>query len=213
MNKTAIVFGATGLIGGFLVRRLAEDHRYAEIKVFTRKPLEWKHHKVDEIITDFKNLDGLRQQVKGDEVFCCLGTTINTAGSQAAFRKVDYELVRWVAAAAAENKIQSFLVVSSIGANANSSNFYLRTKGEMEKAVQAFGFSKCVIVRPSILLGPRKEFRLGESVGKFFAQLFSFLTPAKYKGIQAEQVAHAMIVLANDEKGQGIYENADLLKI
>lgn len=212
MSKTAIVFGATGLIGSELLPQLFADPDYDLVVAFVRKPTGIVAAKLEEVITDFKDLDSLRTQIKGDVVFCCLGTTIATAGSQPAFRKVDYELVRWAAVAASENKVPRFIVVSSMGANADSGNFYLRTKGEMEKAVSALNFDQCVIVRPSMLLGPRKEFRFGEKVGKIVMVAFSFLIPAKYKAIQAKQVAKAMITSVRNNRKSGVIENSELLK-
>lgn len=212
MSKTAIVLGSSGLIGSELLPQLFVDPDYDLVVAFVRKPTGIVAAKLEEVITDFKDLDALRSQVKGDVVYCCLGTTIKTAGTEAAFRKVDYELVRWAAVAAAENKVSRFIVVSSMGANADSGNFYLRTKGEMEKAVSALNFSQCVIVRPSMLLGPRKEFRFGEKVGKVVMTAFSFLIPAKYKAIQAKQVAKAMITTVRENRKSGAVENAELLK-
>jgi hypothetical protein len=148
----------------------------------------------------------------GDVVFCCLGTTIKTAGSEKAFRRVDFELVRWAAVAANENGIKRFLVVSSMGANADSKNFYLRTKGEMEKAITALNFEKCIIARPSMLLGPRKEFRMGEKIGQFFMLAFGLFIPARYKAIQALTVAKALQSTAFDANSFGVLENDALRK-
>lgn len=211
--KTAIVFGATGLIGSFVLQQLLDDERYAEVRVFVRRSIGIHHAKLDEFITDFKNLDDVRAEVRGDDLFCCLGTTIKTAGSEAAFRRVDYEWVRWAAVSAAENGVKRFLVVSSMGAAANSRNFYLRTKGEMETAVQALSFEQCVIVRPSMLLGPRTEFRLGERLGQVFMRAFAWATPKRWKAIQAETVARAMIHAANNTSINGVLENDRLLQL
>ncbi len=197
--KTAVVFGASGLIGSQLLPILFADPDYDLVLVFTRKSLGLVAAKLEEVITDFKDLDSLRAQVKGDVVFCCLGTTINTAGSEAAFRRVDFELVRWCAVAASENKVSRFLVVSSMGANADSRVFYNHTKGEMEKAVSALKFEQCVILRPSMLYGPRKDFRFGERVGQFFMFLFWLLIPAKYKPIHARTVAQKMNALSKSD--------------
>jgi uncharacterized protein YbjT (DUF2867 family) len=210
--KTAVVFGSTGLIGSFLLRQLLADDRYAEVRIFVRKPTGIRHAKLDEVVTDFKQLDALRKEVKGDEVFCCLGTTIKTAGSEAAFRRVDYELVRWSALSAKENGVKSFLVVSSIGAAASSRNFYLRTKSEMELAVSSAGFEKCVIVRPSMLLGPRTEKRLGENIGKVIMKAFAFAVPKHWKAVQAEDVAASLIIAANSDQENGTIENERLIK-
>lgn len=209
--KTAVVFGASGLIGSQLLPILFADPGYDLVLVFTRKSLGLVAAKLEEVITDFKDLDSLRTQVKGDVVFCCLGTTINTAGSEAAFRRVDFELVRWCAVAASENKVPRFLVISSMGADPDSRIFYNRTKGEMEKAVSALKFEQCVILRPSMLYGPRKEFRFGERVGQFFMFLFWLLIPAKYKPIHARTVARKMNALANSEFS-GTIESGEIRK-
>jgi uncharacterized protein YbjT (DUF2867 family) len=211
MAKTAIVFGSTGLIGSFLLPLLFDDPEYDLVIAFNRKPSGIVAAKLEEVITDFKDLDALRKQVKGDVVFCCLGTTINTAGSEAAFRRVDFELVRWCAVAAAENKVPRFLVISAMGANADSKIFYNRTKGEMEKAVSALAFEQCVILRPSMLYGPRKEFRFGERVGQFFMWLFWIFIPGKYKLISAKTVAQKMHDLANGNF-KGVMESDEIRK-
>lgn len=212
MSKTAVVFGASGLVGSQLLPLLFDDPEYDLVLTFNRKPLGIVAAKLEEVITDFKDLDSLRKQVKGDVVFCCLGTTINKAGSEAAFRRIDFELVRWCAVAASENKIPKFLVVSSIGANPDSRNFYYRTKGEMEKAVSVLNFEQCVILRPSMLTGPRKEFRFGERVGQLFMWAFWPLIPAKYKLIHARTVARAMVSIAKTEKISGIVESNEIRK-
>lgn len=213
MRKTAIVFGASGLIGSQLLPILFADPDYDLVLVFTRRSLGLVNAKLEEVITDFKDLDALRKHVKGDVVFNCLGTTINTAGSEAAFRRIDFELVRWTAVAAQENGIPQFLVVSSMGANADSRIFYNRTKGEMEKAVSALSFQQCVILRPSMLYGPRREFRFGEHVAQFFMFLFWPLIPAKYKPVHARTVAKAMVEIAREGKVNGVVESDRIRKI
>ena len=211
MKKTAIVFGASGLTGSFLLPELFADDEYDMVLTFNRKPLGIVSAKLEEFITDFKDLDELRRHVKGDVVFNCLGTTINTAGSEAAFRRIDFELVRWSAVAAAENKIPRFLVISSMGADPDSRIFYNRTKGEMEKAVSALSFQQCVILRPSMLYGPRKDFRFGERVGQFFMWLFWPFIPSKYKLIHARTVARKMAQLAKGEFS-GVLESNQIRK-
>lgn len=206
-RKTAVLFGATGLVGHFLLDALLADERYSAVNVFLRRPSGKTHPKLNEFIVDFSKPDSFRENVRGDELFCCLGTTIRAAGSQEAFRKVDFQFVKDAAEAAKANGIKSFLVVSSLGADAGSLNFYYRTKGEMENAVRAMDFPKCVICRPSMLLGPRNEFRLGEFAGKIIMTAFSFITPAKYKAVKASVVANAMIKAANDPSVNGILES------
>ncbi|HEU4719438.1 MAG TPA: NAD(P)H-binding protein [Bacteroidia bacterium] len=213
MKKTAVVFGATGLTGRNLVRLLCEDERYDVVKIFTRKESGIKGAKIDEIVIDFRKMDDNRKLVTGDEVFCCLGTTIAAAGSEAAFRRVDFEWVRWCAISAAENGVKKFLAISSLGANPASKNFYLRTKGEMEKAVSAVNFEKCAIFRPSMLLGARKEFRFGELTGKFFMRAFSVFVPKKYKAVRSETVAKAMLKVANDAALNGVIGNELILAL
>ncbi len=208
-GKTAIVFGANGLIGSYLLPVLFADPEYDVVLVFARRSLGIVNAKLEEVITDFKDLDSLRKHVKGDVVFNCLGTTINVAGSEEAFRRVDFELVRWSAVAAAENKVPRFLVISSMGADENSKIFYNRTKGEMEKAVSALGFRQCVILRPSMLYGPRKDFRFGERIGQGFMWLFWPLIPGKYKLIHARAVANKMATLAKGDFS-GVMESGEI---
>jgi uncharacterized protein YbjT (DUF2867 family) len=213
MKKTAIVFGATGLVGSFIVERLLSDDRYAQVKIFVRRTTGLQQPKLSEHVIRFEKLDAHRSEVTGDELYCCLGTTIRAAGSKDAFRRVDLEWVMWCATMAKKNAIPSFLVVSSTGADKSSRNFYLRTKGEMEKAVSAMKFEKCVIARPSMLLGSRKEFRIGELIGKAVMRTFGFLVPKRFKAIHAETVARALVHAANDPKINGVLENEMLAKI
>lgn len=211
--KSAIIFGSTGLVGSFVLRQLLSDARYHKIKIFVRKPSGIQHPKLEEVVIDFKQLDNYRDQIHCDDFFCCLGTTIKAAGSQENFRRVDFEWVKWCAETASENKVKNFLVISSLGADATSLNFYYRVKGEMEKAVSALKFEKCVIFRPSMLLGKRNELRLAEMAGKIFMVGLSFLFPAKYKAIKAEVVAKAMIKSANEKGVNGILESDVIRKM
>jgi uncharacterized protein YbjT (DUF2867 family) len=211
MARTAVVFGASGLIGSYLLPILFDDPDYDLVISFARKPSGIVAAKLEEVITDFKDLDSLRKQVKGDVVFCCLGTTINIAGSEAAFRRVDFELVRWTAVAASENKVPRYIVVSSMGADAGSGNLYYRTKGEMEKAISVLSFEQSVILRPSVLYGPRKDFRIGERIGQALMWLFWIFIPAKYKLIHAKTVARKMVLLAKSEYS-GVVESGEIRK-
>ena len=201
------------MIGSYLLPILFADPDYDLVISFVRKPSGIVASKLEEVITDFKDLDSLRSQVKGDVVFCCLGTTIKTAGSESAFRRVDFELVRWCAVAASENKVPRFLVISSMGANADSKIFYNRTKGEMEKAVSALKFEQCVILRPSMLYGPRKDFRFGERVGQVFMWIFWLLIPAQYKLISAKTVALAMEMIAKKGEISSVMMSDQIRKI
>lgn len=208
--KTAIIVGATGLIGKELCKQLIADARYEKVKLLVRKHQELRHPKIEELIIDFNNLNDL--SILGDELYCCLGTTIKTAGSKEAFYKVDYEYVVQIAKQALQSGVRKIVVVSAMAANKNSSVFYNKVKGEMEEAVSQLGFQNCIIVRPSMLLGNRAEFRLGELIGKKVMMALSFLIPAKYKAIYDHQVVKAMIDNCNNsEQKLLIVENDKML--
>lgn len=209
-KKTALIIGASGLIGKQLVQQLLEDNRYEKVTALVRKPLDIRHEKLDQTRYDFDwpNAD----LAIGDELFCCLGTTIKKAGSQAAFRKVDYDCIVETAKIALGNGTKKIAVVSSIGADKDSSIFYNKVKGETEEALRKLNYDACYILRPSLLMGAREELRMGELVGKLFMTAFSFAVPKKYKGIEGKQVAKAMIsVMHSDRTGFQILESDELL--
>jgi uncharacterized protein YbjT (DUF2867 family) len=196
MTKTAILLGSKGLIGNHVLHLLLTDNDYEKVKVFVRKPLLINHPKLEQYIVNFNDSNSFEKLVTGDVIFCCLGTTIKIAGSQDAFRKVDYKYPLTFAQAGKQNNVKQYLIISSMGATTSTSNFYLKTKGEVEAAIKNLNFYSFVILRPSMLLGDRKEFRLGEIIGKVVMQAISFLfigSLKKYKAIQANTVAQAMI--------------------
>lgn len=208
--KTAIIVGATGLVGKELCKQLLADERYDKVKLLVRKSQAVTHPKIEEVIIDFNNLNALN--ITGDELYCCLGTTIKTAGSKEAFYKVDFEYVVQIAKKALHGGVKKVVVVSAMGANKNSSVFYNKVKGEMEGTVSQLGFQNCIIVRPSMLLGNRTEFRLAELIGKKVMTALSFLIPAKYKAIHDYQVANAMVFYCNNTQQKTlIVENQDML--
>jgi uncharacterized protein YbjT (DUF2867 family) len=208
--KTAIVLGATGLIGKKVTEHLLKNDTYSTVIILVRKPLNINHPKLKQHIFNYDAIDNTL--LKGDDLFCCLGTTIKTAGSKEAFRKVDLDYVVNVAKASKGNGINHFAVVSAMGANKNSTVFYNQIKGEMEESIKAIGFNSTYIIRPSLLLGDRKEFRFGELIGKFFMITLSFLIPKKYRAIYDVQVAIAMIhFMSHNEHGFFIKENDELL--
>ncbi|MFP4472045.1 MAG: NAD(P)H-binding protein, partial [Bacteroidales bacterium] len=135
MKRKALIFGATGLTGSFLVEQLCDSEVYEEVVSFSRRRISFEHPKLRELISDLKNPEEIKTEITGDDLFCCLGTTIKKAGNKKNFRHVDHDLPVALSKIAEQNKIKRFLVISSIGANSKSSNFYLRTKGEMEDAV------------------------------------------------------------------------------
>jgi uncharacterized protein YbjT (DUF2867 family) len=201
--KTALLVGATGLVGNYLLFKLLQDDRYATVRTLVRRPLHLKHAKLDERVVDF---DALKPDdcVGVHDVFCCLGTTIRQAGSQEAFRKVDFDYPLAVARLALKGGARQYLLVTSLGADPKSSIFYSRVKGELEDAIGGLGYDSFHVFRPSMLLGKRKEFRLGESVGKAVMVL---LTPVlmlpglrRYAGIHAAKVANAMLAVARREQ-------------
>lgn len=195
--KTALVAGGTGLIGKQLIDLLLADERYT-VTALVRNCLPMQHPKLTQVTYNFNNPD--KKLVIADEIFCCLGTTIKVAGSKAAFYKVDYEYVLETAQIAHSNGAKKFALVSSMGANKNSNIYYSKTKGAIEEALTGIGYESLFIMRPSLLLGPRKDFRLGEKISKFLMVNFAFLVPKKYKAIQAGQVAKAMITCMNNGK-------------
>lgn len=214
--KTALVLGSTGLVGGHLVEMLIQDKRYQHIILINRNASKFDHPKIEEKIINFKQIQNEIKLIQADDVFCCIGTTIKQAGSKENFRAVDYRIPLEFAKIASQSKSINFIVVSSMGANANSSNFYSKTKGQMEEALKKIDLNNLIIVRPSLLLGDREEKRLGEKIAKIAMRTFSFLMIGrlkKYKAIEAKQLAKAMIVLANQEKSKNIYENDSLLAI
>lgn len=215
--QTAVVFGPTGLVGNQLVLQLVKESTYSKIKVFTRKPLKFEHEKIIEIETDFSNWKDIESNLFSDDiVFCCVGTTIKKAGSKEKFKQVDLDLPLKIATHAHKRGVEKMIVVSSVGANENSNNFYLKTKGEMEVEVQNSGIPHVTAVRPSMLMGDRDEFRLGEEAGKLFMKGFSFAFQGKlkkYKGIEAKDVAIAMIQIAGFIHPEQIYESDELQEI
>jgi len=209
--KTALVAGATGLIGRQLLALLLEDTHYSSVKVISRNPVAITHPKLENRVTDFDRLSEVSNQLKADEVFCCLGTTIRQAGSQRVFRKVDFDYPLELARLTKQVGARIFLLVSALGANKNSRVFYNRVKGEVEEAVGQVGFETLHIFRPSLLLGARTETRPGEDAAKLFYSLFGWMVPLKYKAIDSAKVARAMVQVASRQQaGVFIHESGQL---
>ena len=213
-KKTAIVIGATGLVGSQLVRQLLDDDRYEYVKVFHRRATGITHPKLAETVIDFDTPHEWKHLVTGDELFSALGTTLKTAGSKEAQYKVDYEYQYQMAEIAAKNEVQKYALVSSIGADSSSGNFYTRMKGELDDAVQKLDFEQTVIVRPSLLLGDRKEKRIGEILSEPLLKMATKLPfLKKYKPIHVRDVAKAMIHALNIDSNQIIFEGFEVHKI
>lgn len=214
MGKTALILGATGLVGGACLARLLKDDSFEKVVALTRTPLAVKHTKLLNAVVDFNHPDSYVEYCIGDVLFSAMGTTIGKAGSKDAFLKVDYTYPYEVAMAAKQNGVDTHVLVSSLGADAGSSIFYSKVKGKLEQDISRLGFTTNIILQPSILLGERKESRPMERVGQAFVQKCSFLFVgplAQYKGVKAETVAIAMIKLAKGNyKGKLVVENQEL---
>lgn len=217
MNKTAIVLGSSGLTGSYLLKMLLDCSYYNRVISFVRKESGVKHNKLAEYIINFDKPELYRDLVKGDDLYCCLGTTIKKARSQEAFEKIDAFYPAIFADIAAVNNVKQFLIISSTGANIDSSNFYLRTKGKCEEAIQAANIPSISIFRPSLLLGERKESRPSEKISQGIMPLLSVLMIGKlkrYRPIKAKTVAQAMFVIARQKKeGIHIYESEEISEI
>lgn len=217
MNRTAVVAGATGLIGKELVQLLLNDAAYRSVTILVRRPTGLEHPKLVEQIIDFEQLQQASVQMDGADVFCTLGTTIKKAGSQDAFRKVDYQYPLSLGQLASRQGARQLLLVSAIGANPSSRAFYNRVKGEVEEALSGLKLPALHILRPSLLLGEREEFRFGERIA---ASLSGLLFPLfsgplrKYAPVQASAVAKAMIFAAkSNQAGIHIHENEPIVKL
>lgn len=212
-NRKAVVFGASGLVGGHLLDLLVNSDQYGQVIIFNRSKMEITSPKVQQVLVDFDNLSKHAVEIEGDVLFCTLGSTISKAGSKEAFRKVDHQIPLELAEIAKNNHISNFIMLSSLGADKSSSNFYLHTKGSVELDVQrAFPFHS-YFLRPSLLMGDRKEFRLGESIAKTSMNLLSplMLGPLrKYKGIDAREVAAAMIAIDLQRPQKQFFESEEL---
>jgi uncharacterized protein YbjT (DUF2867 family) len=206
MKKTALLAGATGLVGNALLPLLLASERYAKVIVVSRRPVAIEHPKLTQVVTELSKLEDERLRLIADDVYCCLGTTMRQAGSKEAFYEVDFLYVVKLAAITAANFAAQFLVVSALGADAESRFYYNKVKGEMEAAVQQTPFRAIHIFRPSLLLGQRTAPRLGERIGGWLLALARPLLRGrwlKYRPVAATTVARAMLQAA-DEDGGGI---------
>jgi uncharacterized protein YbjT (DUF2867 family) len=216
--KTAILAGATGLIGNQLLNNLLESNYYESIVILVRKEMPLQSPKLIQVIVDYNDLQSIAENLKCDDVFCCLGTTIKKAGYQEEFYKVDYQYCLNLAIETYKNGASNFYLISSLGANANSKIFYNSVKGKLENAIKNIGFNSLYIFRPSILLGNRNEFRLGEKIMQMIMKPIAKLMVGsikKYAAIESKQVAKAMycIAISNNKKGTQIITNEQMLDL
>lgn len=214
-SRTALIAGATGLVGGHLLDELLASPLYAEVRTLVRCPLDREHPKLTPVIVDFDRLEEHADALDVDDVFCCLGTTIRKAGSRGAFRKVDEGYVANLARLTRAAGARRFLLVSSIGADRGSGNFYLSVKGAAEDAVAAAGFPETHVFRPSLLLGSRAENRPGERVAMLALPVVKPLLVGglrKYRGVEARTVARAMAVAARSGSvGLSVYTHDEIV--
>ena len=208
---SALLVGATGLVGTYCLQALLADPHYSSIVVLSRRSLPVEHPKLKTILLDFKNLAKHSEQIRADHVFCCLGTTIKVAGSQANFRQVDFNYPYDIARRTVQDGAKQFLLVSSVGASSRSKIFYNRVKGELEDALIPLPFQGVLIFRPSLILGKRPKNRPGEGLGKILMGIFKpFLVSVlrKYRPIQARVIGESMVEMAKiDLKGSHIFES------
>ncbi len=215
-KKTAIILGATGLTGDILLKKLLIDQRYDKIKIFTRKPLRLENKKVTEILCNLLELDNYKENFFGNEVFCCIGTTTKKTPDKELYKKIDYGIPVSAAKLCNDNGIKTFAVMSSMGANAKSSIFYNGTKGEMEQAVLELNIENTYVIRPSMIGGNRNEFRIAEKIGSILMKVLNPIfigTLRKYRIIDADIIANAMIELANNEVDEQIIESDQIHRI
>jgi len=214
--KTALVFGSSGLVGGHLLSQLIENDDYNKIKIFVRSEPEINDPKVEIIKTDFNNLENHKEDIKGDDCFFCIGTTKQNSPDKSEYRRIELDVPKQIAQIAKSNSVNSFVFVSSGYADPKSSGDYLKFKGEVEEELKRLNFPKLGIMRPSFLLGDRKEKRVGEKIGIFVFKLLSplFLGPLKkMKPIHSATVAKAMIAITQNDSSQTIFESNEISEI
>lgn len=220
MNElTAVVIGATGLTGNLLVQELLKDGAFKTVRVIVRKPVKIIHPKLEQAIVNFDDITDYTDKFgEGDMIFCCIGTTKkNVKNDKIVYEKIDFDIPVNAAKIGISKKYKKYLIISAIGANENSANFYLKLKGKTENALKQFPFESISIFHPSILIGERKEFRLGEKIIQLIAEIFSFLFfgfLGKYHSIDAKNVAKAMVAQSKiNEPGIHTFEYAEMMSL
>ena len=214
--KTALIFGSSGLIGNELLNIINQNNNYNKIKLFVRSTINTNDPKIEIIQTDFNNLEKHKDSMVGDDCFFCIGTTKKDTPDKNEYRRVEYNIPVDIAKIAKSNSVKLFVYVSSLGANPNSSGSYLKNKGQVEEELNKINFSKLAVIRPSILLGNRKVFRLGERIGIFAMKALSIFflgSLKKYKPIEAQNVAKAMVAIAQNHDQKKVFESNELSEI
>ena len=214
--KTAIIFGSSGLVGSTLLNQLINNSNYSKIKIFVRSSPDIINSKVEIINTDFNNLEKYKNLINGDDCFFCIGTTKKNSPNKNDYRRVELDLPIQIAQISKSNNVKSFIFVSSGFADPNNSGDYLKFKGLVEEEIKNLDFEKIGILRPSFLLGTRKEKRIGEKIGIFIFKLLSplFVGPIKkMKPIHSEIVARSMIKIANSDLQKTVYESNEIVEL
>ena len=214
--KTALLFGASGLVGGHLLNQLIKNNNYSKIKLFVRSVPQISDPKIEIIETDFNNLENHNEDIKGDDCFFCIGTTKQNSPDKNEYQRVELEVPKQIAQIAKSNLVNSFIFVSALYANPKSSGNYVRFKGMVEEELKRLNFPKLALMRPSFLMGDRKEKRVGEKIGIFVFKLLSplLLGPLKkMRPIHSETVAKAMIRAANENLEKNIFESNEIAEL
>jgi len=207
-NKSALIVGATGLVGRQILKVLLENDYYNQITIVSRRSVGIEDHRVKEIVIEFDNFDQYKDQISANDYYCSVGTTMKKAGSKEAFMKVDYSIPLLLAKHAKQDPtFEQFLLVSSYGANTDSALYYNQVKGKTEQDLISLKLKSLLIFQPSLLLGDRDEFRFFEEVAKFISAIFSFFiigTHLRLWAIKATDVAKAMFTIAKRKEAQGV---------
>ncbi|WP_121609441.1 oxidoreductase [Mesobacillus foraminis] len=216
MSRSALVLGSTGLVGRELLKLLLKEDTYNNVAVLTRREIVTCHPKLTKRVGNLDELERYRDLFKADDIYCCLGTTMKKAKSRENFRRVDYDYPLQAANMACSSGARRFLVISAIGANKNSPFFYNRVKGELESELRSLPFKSLIVIRPSLLLGEREEFRFGEKLGEKITLPLENLFQGpfrKYRPVKASDVALTMVSAAlGTDKGFQVYESEEILR-
>lgn len=216
MGKTAIILGATGLTGNLLLRKLVQNDTYDRIVLFSRHQTNIKHPKIEEHLIDLFKLEEHKEKFEADEVFCCIGTTKSKTPDEATYKKIDHGIPVTAAKLSAENNIGTFLVISALGADANSRIFYNKVKGEMQMDVLDQSIKNTYILQPSLISGDREEGRFFENLAKSTMKLVNPLligSLKKYRSIHPELIAEAMIRVAENGYSEIIIPSDEIQEI
>ncbi len=213
MPKTAIILGATGLTGKILLNKLLADSTFERIKLFSRSSVHIDNPKIEEHLIDMFALEYHSEEFKGDVVFCCIGTTNAKTPDKNMYSRIDYGIPVAAAQLSRDNDINTFIVISAMGADPRSKVFYNRTKGEMERDVLQYKIENTYILQPSLIGGSRTEIRIGERFAQWMMGSFDFLIPKKYKMIHPELIAKAMIWLSKNTYSEVRISSESIRKI